>query len=105
MTLTDIADDLFISLKAIDKRLNRQRWYTISRSPELFGLEIIELSWGRMGSAGRSRRLSAAPPKDASKTVRKTLARRSTAKERIGVDYSLAGWGGSLFNRLDTLER
>lgn len=87
MLLTDLATRSSIHLSAIDPERNCDRRYQIERSLDLFGEQIIELRWGRAGCRGKSRRISAPSEREAIHLVRKVLARRNTAKGRIGAAY------------------
>jgi predicted DNA-binding WGR domain protein len=78
-----------IRLQAIDPARNIARGYVIEASPDLFGHIIVALHWGRIGTRGQSRLMSFAKQHDAAQFVRQTLARRASAKKRIGVDYRL----------------
>ncbi|MBL4641297.1 MAG: WGR domain-containing protein [Verrucomicrobiales bacterium] len=87
MPLTDLAAHSSIHLSAIDPSRNCDRRYQIERSTDLFGAQLIELSWGRAGCRGQSKRLSAPSEREAMRLVRRVLARRSTAADRIGATY------------------
>ncbi|MDG6080263.1 WGR domain-containing protein [Erythrobacter litoralis] len=87
MPLTDLAARSSIHLSAIDPARNCDRRYRIERSPDLFGEQIIELSWGRAGCRGQTKRLSAPSRERAISLVRSVLARRDTALVRIGTAY------------------
>ncbi|MDT0576990.1 WGR domain-containing protein [Croceicoccus sp. F390] len=82
-----------ITLVAIDHTRNCRRHYRISRSRDLFGQEIIELAWGRIGARGQSRTVSAPPGNQADRIVAKILNRRATACKRIGVAYRINNSG------------
>ena len=47
----------------------------------------MEVTYGRIGAPGRSVRYVLNGEEEARQLVRKTLRRRATAKERIGVPY------------------
>ena len=87
MDLVDLAARRDIALEALDPARNCRRRYRIERSRDLFGHEIIDLSWGRIGTSGQSMRLSAPTPEQAVARVRVILARRASARCRIGVAY------------------
>ncbi|MFB0614019.1 WGR domain-containing protein [Aurantiacibacter poecillastricola] len=87
MPLTDLAARSCIHLSAIDPARNCDRRYQIERSSDLFGEQIIELSWGRAGRRGQGKRLSAPSEEEAILLVRRVLARRNTATDRIGTAY------------------
>jgi predicted DNA-binding WGR domain protein len=76
-----------IWLEAKDPDLNVARRYAISRSQDLFGVTIVEFSWGRIGTRGQRRKLSFADAGRATKFVEQLLRRRATSHHRIGVCY------------------
>jgi hypothetical protein len=51
----------------------------------------VDVTYGRIGSRGRTVRHIAADEAQARKIVRHCLQRRATAKKRIGVSYQLTG--------------
>lgn len=79
-----------IDLVAISSRLNVRRRYAIETSADLFGHVIVRLSWGRIGTYGRSRTLSFDQAPAAQRFILATLRRRASARQRIGVSYRLA---------------
>ncbi|OYX47400.1 WGR domain-containing protein [Novosphingobium sp. CECT 9465] len=77
-------------LEAKYPALNVARRYVISRSQDLFGVSIVELTWGRIGTRGQGKRLSfadAADAADAEHFIAGLLRRRASATRRIGVPY------------------
>ena len=54
---------------------------------DLFGVAIVEFSWGRIGTRGQRRKLSFADPGRAKKFVEQLLRRRASSQNRIGVCY------------------
>ena len=76
-----------IWLEAKNPDLNVARRYAISRSQDLFGVAIVEFSWGRIGTRGQRRKLSFADPGRAKKFVEQLLRRRASSQNRIGVCY------------------
>ena len=91
MSLIDLADDLSIELVAIDASRNCRRHYRIERSRDLFGHQLIEIAWGRIGARPQVKRYSAPTEDKAITEVRKILARRATATVRIGASYQPVG--------------
>ncbi len=81
---------LNLRLQAIDTARNIARGYAIHAAVDLFGHWIVDLHWGRVGTRGQGRKLSFALEQDAARFVRSTLARRDSAKRRIGVGYTVA---------------
>jgi hypothetical protein len=69
-------DDISIELQAKDVGANRLRAWRIEAGPDLFGVWVTTVRFGRSGAAARARSF-----------VRTRLRRRGTAKRRIGVAY------------------
>ena len=91
MSLMELASEPEIDLVAIDRSRNCRRRYGIRRSADLFGYQIIDVTWGRIGSRGQARRMSVKSSEEAISAVRGLLARRETAPKRFGVPYVSAG--------------
>ena len=69
------------------------RW----RSPRyLFGVWIVQVNFGRIGSAGRTFARSFADHLTAGRYVRAAIARRHSAPRRIGVAYRVIADDGTL---------
>lgn len=66
---------------------NIARFYRIETGRDLFGWLVVECSWGRIGTTGRQRRAAFSDERDAEAFLRQKLARRATARRRIGVEY------------------
>jgi predicted DNA-binding WGR domain protein len=79
-----------IHLQAVDHARNIARDYQIEATPDLFGHIIVSLHWGRIGTRGQSRVVSFAAEGPARRFVGATLAKRQSAKKRIGVAYQNA---------------
>ena len=77
----------FLSLEAKDPALGRFRAYRLQAGPDLFGVWLVDVTYGRIGTCGHRRRYVADDEAGARKIVRQTLCRRATAKQRIGVSY------------------
>ena len=84
----DLADAARIHLVARDDARNIRRSYRVERSIDLFGHQIIDWSWGRVGTTGQTRRVSFASYDEARRFVRTLLLRRDTAPKRIGLTYT-----------------
>ena len=63
------------------------RAYAIDVGSDLFGAWLVEMSYGRIGTTGRSKIRSFATIEDAEDQVRACLRKRATAPRRIGVAY------------------
>jgi len=78
------------------------RSHRIQASPDLFGDWLVEATNGCNGSPGRTIRHIAANEMEAGRIVRRCLARRGTARRRIGVEYRWreltdgAGWASDM---------
>ena len=73
--------------EARNETRNIARSYRLSIGTDLFGWSIVEQQWGRIGSAGRSRRIAFERPEAAQRHVRTVIARRASAPRRIGAAY------------------
>ena len=82
-----LADQNQISLVARDDARNIARSYWVERSPDLFGYTVVEWHWGRIGTAGQSRKASFELAEQADAWVRQLLRRRDSAPRRIGISY------------------
>lgn len=85
-----------VTLVAIDPARNIRRRWQVAAARDLFGMVVVETAWGRIGSArrgaGQGRALARSFPDEAQalRYIRILLARRATARRRIGVDYVAA---------------
>lgn len=86
-TLDRLAERETIHLVACDERRNIRRSYSIERSIDLFGFNLVEWRWSRIGANGQKRRRAFADKVDADRHVRLLLRRRSSAPKRLGVAY------------------
>jgi len=91
--------DVFTArLEACDPTKGRFRSYRIDAGTDLFGDWLVDVTYGRIGSRGRTIRHLAADEFEARKIVRDCLQRRATAPRRIGIGYQFrelnddAGW-------------
>jgi hypothetical protein len=78
-----------IRLEACDPYHGRFRAYRIDAGTDLFGDWLVDVTYGRIGSRGRTIRHVASDEAEARKIVRRCLQRRRTAPKRIGVAYQL----------------
>lgn len=76
-----------VLLEARDPAIGRFRSYRLSAGTDLFDAWIVEVKFGRIGTAGRCLRYVAGDEAEARKLVHHCLRRRATAKRRIGVNY------------------
>ncbi len=74
-------------LEARAPALGRFRSYRLEAGPDLFGTWLVDVTYGRIGTRGRRVRYVAADEIEAKKLVRRSLRRRATARQRIGVSY------------------
>ena len=65
------------------------RAYEIEVGADLFGAWLVEMSYGRIGTMGRSKIRSFATAADAQAEVDRCLRKRASAPRRIGVAYRL----------------
>jgi hypothetical protein len=74
----------------------------VEAGTDLFGVWVVEISYGRIGTAGRSRSYLVRDEGEARRLAQSILKRRATAPRRIGVPYRVrelidpAGWAGVL---------
>ncbi len=78
-----------VRLEACDPAQHRFRVYRIDAGTDLFGHWLVDVTYGRIGSRGRTVRHVAANEAEARKIVRHCLQRRGTAERRIGVGYRI----------------
>jgi len=78
-----------VCLEACDPAQGRFRAYRIDAGTDLLGHWLVDVTYGRIGSRGRTLRHAAASEPEARKIVRHCLQRRGTAERRIGVGYRI----------------
>jgi hypothetical protein len=78
-----------IRLDACDPTRRCWRAYRIEAGTDLLGDWLVDVTYGRIGSRGRTVRHVARDEADARRIVRHCLQRRATAPKRIGVAYQL----------------
>ena len=83
-----------VELRAIDAARNIQRRWCVIASRDLFGHVMVETGWGRIGARGRSLVRSFGDEAEACSYIRALLARRASARVRIGVAYRPNGVRG-----------
>jgi predicted DNA-binding WGR domain protein len=75
--------------EACDPARGRFRAYRINAGTDLLGDWLVDVTFGRIGSRGRTMRHVAGDEAAARKIVRRCLQRRATAPKRIGVGYQI----------------
>lgn len=78
-----------VRMEARDPVQGRFRAYRIDAGTDLLGDWVVDITYGRIGSRGRTIRHVATTEAEAKKIVRHCLQRRATAPKRIGVGYQL----------------
>jgi predicted DNA-binding WGR domain protein len=78
---------LSIRLEARSLPHRCHRAYEIAVSVDLFGAWLVEMSYGRIGTAGRTKARSFSTPEEAAAQVKVCLRKRASAPRRIGVAY------------------
>lgn len=76
-----------ILLHADAPALNRRRAYKLEIGRDLFRDWLVEVTFGRIGRAGRTLRFAARDLAEAQSIAGACLARRGSAPRRIGVGY------------------
>jgi hypothetical protein len=82
-----MSDDIAIELQAKDVDANRLRAWRIEAGPDLFGVWVTTVRFGRIGMGDRTLGYQFASEAEVRAFVRIRLRRRGTAKRRIGVAY------------------
>jgi hypothetical protein len=83
-----------IALEARAPDLGLARAYRLRVGQDLFGVWVVELQHGRIGTAGRLRQMAFDSPDGARAEIRRRLKRRASAPRRIGVGYRVVGLDG-----------
>ena len=94
-----------IRLEACDPTRGHFRAYRIEAGSDLLGDCIVEVTYGRIGSRGRTIWHVASDEAEARRIVRRCLLRRATAPRRIGVGYQLREVAGSGKWLTDTVQK
>ncbi len=74
-------------LHARDPAHNHHRAYRVEIGRDLLGDCMVEVTFGRIGAAGRTLRFFASDEAEARRIARTCLRRRNSAPRRIGVAY------------------
>ena len=80
---------LHILLEARSPARRCWRAYEVDVGTDLFGVWLVEMSYGRIGTMGRTKVRSFATAAAAQAEVHACLRKRATAPRRIGVAYCL----------------
>jgi hypothetical protein len=75
------------TLEARDPAKGCFRSYQIDAGQDLFGVWIVDITYGRIGTRGTHVRYSAPDEASAQRIVHSKLNRRATARKRMGVSY------------------
>jgi hypothetical protein len=94
--------DFRIILEARNPARRCCRHDRVEAGTDLFGVWVVEITYGRIGTAGRSRCFVVRDEGEARRLARSILKRRASAPRRIGVAYRVRelidpeGWAGVL---------
>jgi len=80
---------LSILLEARVPQRGCHRAYGIEVGQDLFGVWVVEMTYGRIGTAGHTKVRSFPALADARRQVEACLRKRATAPRRIGVAYQI----------------
>jgi hypothetical protein len=86
--------DYAIQLEACDPEKNIWRAYSIAAGQDLFGDWIVELTYGRIGTRGRTKTILLPDETATRRYVRQCLKKRESAPKRIGVGYTVKNMSG-----------
>lgn len=84
---------LSISLQARNPARNTSRAWHAEAAPDLFGVWLVQIRYGRIGAEGRRLARSFSTEEAARACLTRLLRRRATAPSRIGVAYQPAPGG------------
>ena len=93
--------DFRITLEARNPARGCLRHYRVEAGTDLFGIWVVQISYGRIGTVGRSRSFVVRDEAEARHLAQSILKRRATAPRRIGAAYRVlelidpAGWAAS----------
>jgi len=76
--------DFRITLEARNPARRCSRHYRVEAGTDLFGVWVVEISYGRIGTAGRSRSYVLRDEEEARHLAQSILKRRASAPRRIG---------------------
>jgi predicted DNA-binding WGR domain protein len=81
-------------LEAIDRTRNVFRSWRCEIDHDLFGATLVSVTFGRIGSDGRTIRRAVADESAALALVRRLLMRRATSVKRCGAAYRVVACDG-----------
>lgn len=81
----------WIALEAVDRTRNLFRAWRCEIGTDLFGAVTISVTFGRIGTNGRTITRTVAGHGVADAALRSMLARRASTPRRIGVGYRVVG--------------
>jgi len=93
--------DFRIILEARNPARRCCRHYRVEAGTDLFGSWVVEISYGRIGTAGRSRSYVVRDEEEARHLATSILKRRASAPRRVAVAYRVReivdpqGWAGA----------
>ena len=76
-----------LHLEAREPARNCFRHWQLDARIDLFGRYLVQITYGRIGSQGRTITRSFTEAGDASRYIRNAIARRRSSPRRIGVPY------------------
>ena len=82
-------------LEARDPSINCARMYRLEAGPDLFGVWLVEIAYGKIGTQGHRKRYVVDDEQSACKLVKQKMQRRGTTTKRIGVPYQICEWWDS----------
>jgi hypothetical protein len=82
-----VIDEISLELRAVEHAMNCSRSWRVEAGPDLFGIWVASVRFGRIGTAGRAVRYEFSSEAEARAFIRAGLRRRQSAKRRIGVAY------------------
>jgi hypothetical protein len=82
-----LIDGISIELQAKDTKANHLRSWRVEAGPDLFGVWVTKVRFGRIGAAERALGYHFGSEAEVRSFVLARLRRRGTAKRRIGVAY------------------
>ena len=94
--------DFRITFQARNPAHRCLRQYRVEAGTDLFGVWVVEISYGRIGTAGRCRSYVLRDEGEARHLAQSILKRRAIAPRRIGVAYRIRRqahgccWGGGV---------